>query len=229
MEKIVNEEKVKKSMRNLKRKKSWKTSDDKENHESSCGTTMTDINESTDSYKPFIDRHKPKRLRTQEIKSKPSVLMDSCVEFETKDNLINIHNEMNGQYIDSAGNKFDNQYFMRNRYRNLLMDALTTGDQLFGCLNPSSIALGIESIIFNILKIDLNSYKTQCNECIDFIGKNRQIRLELLMGRLVPKEFVFMPIINGLNLEKLNNLRNELKETSKEAKLKKIENYVKLY
>lgn len=50
---------------------------------------------------------------------------------------------------------------------------------------------------------------------------NREIRLNVLMGRLEPEDFAFMPI-EDLNLQKMIELRIECKEKERSLKNKQL-------
>ncbi len=95
---------------------------------------------------------------------------------------------------DSAGHKFDETLFIRNLHRKSILDALNNGNIPLGANNPIATAHRIEGKIFNELKHNMKSYRHQCLMSAAYLNhdENREIRLNVLMGRIDPEDFVFM-------------------------------------
>jgi hypothetical protein len=109
---------------------------------------------------------------------------------------------------DSAGHKFDETLFIRNLHRKSILDALKNGNIPLGANNPIATAHRIEGKIFNELKYDLKSYRHQCLMSAAYLNdeENREIRLNVLMGRIDPEDFAFMAT-EDMELNKMVALR----------------------
>jgi len=195
----VIKDKIENMKKNTKRKDDWNPNYADIEAITPLSTTRDTINEMNGTAIP-----KPKQLLVNKTKSK--------IKDKYNRGMTCIGTGVYSGRIDSAGNTFDNEYMIRNRYRRQLIEALRTGNIPLGARNPIPIAQRIEAKIYKAFKDDIKAYRRQCVECAANISdrENREIRLNLLMGRLEPENFVFMSDTD-LSLEKMIALRVKYK------------------
>lgn len=168
-----------------------------------------------------------KKLRVRLSKQKETQTLDTRYLFN-----ISCEEKREAQ-VDSSGRKFDRTHFARNLCRHSILKALENGNIPLGARNPLSTAQRIEAKVYNVFKNNMNFYRNQCNMCSAYLNDkdNREIRLNVLMGRIEPECFAFMPE-HDLELRKMIDIRIKFKEQERKEKLKimsqtkgRIDNY----
>ena len=121
---------------------------------------------------------------------------------------------------DSAGHYLDDCHYLRKEQRIKILNALHSRDIPPGSMNTMSTAIRVESAIFRVLSQDVREYIQYCDQCSAFIKKKRSEHIcdDLLLGRISPDDFAFLPSNNCQTI----NLRIKLKELNEKEKLKQL-------
>jgi len=97
--------------------------------------------------------------------------------------------------MDSAGHKLTIEYTVRVKERQRLAKVLAKTIVPYGSVSVQALAHRCEAEIFKVLRDDFRSYTKQIKECEHFIVDERSYEptVQVLMGRMDAKEFVFLP------------------------------------